>query len=314
MVPLILFLTFWAVLDTYSNILLRIVIPKFIREVGIRLLLLVVYVLYILGWLNLTGLIFGFVSVYGMAMLATFLYVSRISSVSFKHNIAFLDKELLTKIGKYTLFLLIGAIGGNIMAQLDLFMVSSEMGLNYAGIYTIVSYMAFVIEIPSRSISSISSPIAAAALKEGDFVAANQLYKKVSLHQLIAASMLFVLIWINMDNIFSILPNGDIYKVGKWVVFFIGLGRLVATTLGFGATLISFSRYYYWGLYFTFFLTALTIGSNLLFIPMWGMTGAALATFLSSILGYSFQQWIVLKKIGANPYSWGTLKQIALIL
>ena len=63
-----LFLTFWAVLDTYSNILLRIVIPKFIREVGIRLLLLVVYVLYILGWLNLTGLIFGFVSVYGMAM------------------------------------------------------------------------------------------------------------------------------------------------------------------------------------------------------------------------------------------------------
>jgi O-antigen/teichoic acid export membrane protein len=126
--------------------------------------------------------------------------------------------------------------------------------------------------------------------------------------------MLFVLIWVNIDNIFGILPNGEVYEAGKWVVFFIGLGRLVATTLGFGATLISFSRYYYWGLYFTFFLTALTIGFNLIFIPYWGMTGAALATFLSSILGYSFQQWIVLKKIGANPYSWGTLMQVGLIL
>ena len=313
-IPLILFLTFWAVLDTYSNILLRIVVPKFIREVGVRLMLIVVYLLYTLGILNLRGLVIGFVSVYGVAMVATFFYVSQISSVSFKHNIAFLDKELLTKIGKYTLFLLIGAIGGNIMAQLDLFMVSSEMGLNYAGIYTIVSYMAFVIDIPGRSISAISSPIAAAALKEGDFNAADRLYKKVSLHQFMAGSILFLLIWMNVDNIFDILPNGETYKAGKWVVLFIGLGRLVGTTLGFGGTLISFSRYYYWGLYFTFFLTALTVGTNLIFIPIWGMTGAALATFLSCLLGFSFQQWIVLRKIKANPYSWSTLKHALLIL
>ena len=54
----------------------------------------------------------------------------------------FFDKSLLLKIAKYTLYLIIGAIGGNAMTQLDLFMISSEMGLNYAGIYTIASYMA----------------------------------------------------------------------------------------------------------------------------------------------------------------------------
>ena len=74
------------------------------------------------------------------------------------------------------------------------------------------------------------------------------------------------------------------------------MSRLTGMTLGFGSTLISFSRYYYWGLYFTFFLTALTIVTNYIFIPVWGITGAALATFLASVVGYSFQQWIVLKK------------------
>lgn len=313
-IPLIIFLTFWSVLETYANVLLRIVVPKFIKEIGIRLMLLVIYLFYALGWLNLTGLVTGYVFVYGMAMIATFCYVSRITSVSFKHNFSFIDRGLATKILKYTLFLIVGAIGGNIIGQLDVFMVSSKMGLNYAGIYTIASYMAFVIELPARSITSISSPLAAAALKEGDMEAANQLYKKVSLHQLIAGSTLFLLIWINIDNIFAIIPNGEVYVMGKWVVFFIAISKIVAMTLGFGGTLISFSRFYYWGLYFTFFLTALTITTNYFFIPLWGMTGAAVATLITCLLSYFFQQWLVLRKIKGNPYSKGTLKQAILII
>lgn len=313
LIPLILFLTFWAVLETYSNILMRIVVPKFIREVGIRVCSLGLFLCYAGGILSLDNLVIGYVAMYGLAMLATFLYVSRITSVSFRHNFAFFDKELLKKIGHYTLFLIIGAIGGNIISQLDLFMVSSQMGLEYAGIYVIASYMAFVIEIPGRSIVPISSPVAAAALKQNDFEKANQLYKQVSLHQLMAGSILFLLIWINIDNIFSILPNGDIYRQGKWVVFFIAMSRLVGMTLGFGATLISFSKYYYWGLYFTFLLTGLTIATNYLLIPLYGMTGAALATLLTCVVSYFFQQWIVMCKVKGNPYTRGTAKQILLI-
>lgn len=307
-VPFIVFLTFWGVLESYANILLRIVVPKFIKEVGVRLMLLLVYLLYALGYLNLTGLVTGYVMVYGMAMTAVFIYISRITSVSFRHNIAFIDRTLARKMLKYTLFLIVGAIGGNIICQLDTFMVSSQLGLSYAGIYTISSYMAFIIELPARSITSISSPLAAVALKDGDLEQANQLYKKVSLHQLMAGSILFLLIWINIDNIFAVLPNGHIYQAGKWVVFFIAMSKLVSMTLSFGGTLVSFSRYYYWGLYFTFFLTALTITTNYFFIPLWGITGAAVATLLTCIISYSFQQWIVLIKIKGNPYSWNTLK------
>ena len=313
LLPFIIFLTFGAVIETYANILMKIVVPKFIKEIGIRMMLLVIYFCYAWGWLNLTGLVTGFVLVYGGAMLANMYYVSTITPLSFRHDNSYIDKNLRRDIMRYTLVLIIGAIGGNIMPQLDIFMVSSNMGLGYAGIYTIAMYMGSVIEVPSRSISAISKPLAANALKDGDLERANQLYRQVALHQLMASSTLFLLIWINIDNIFDILPNGEVYETGKWVVFFIAMARILATTLEFGGTLISFSKYYYWGLYITFFLTGLTIFTNSVFIPRWGISGAALATFLTCVVSYTFQQWIVLRKVKGNPYSIGILKQVLLV-
>lgn len=313
-IPLIVFLTFWAVWETYANILMKIVVPKFIHEVLLRILLVGLYASYAMGWLNLDGLVTGFVAVYGCVMFMSFLYLSRIAPVSVRHDFSYVHPALRRDIMRYTLVLVLGAIGGNIIPQLDIFMVSSHMGLDYAGIYTIAMYMGMVIELPSRSITAISRPLAADALKENNVDRANQLYKKVSLHQLMASSTLFLIIWINIDNVFDILPNGHVYETGKWVVFFIAMSRIVATTLDFGGTLISFSRYYYWGLYITFFLSALTICTNNLFIPRWGITGAAMATFLTCLVSYSFQQWIVLRKVHGNPYSLGILKQIFLVV
>ncbi|MDR3268848.1 MAG: oligosaccharide flippase family protein [Tannerella sp.] len=313
-IPLILFIVYWAVMESYSTQKMRIVVPRFVREVLIRLLLICVYLLYAFKFLNLDGLIAGFISVYGIAMLVTLFYVSKIGSVTLKHDFSFIDKALRGKIIRYTLFLVLAILSGGILGQLDLFMVSSELGFNYAGIYSIAFYMAAVVEIPSRSISGISSPLAASALKEGDLATANDLYKKVALHQFMAGSCIFLLIWINIDNIFAIMPNGHIYQAGKWVVFFIAISNLLNVTLSFGATLISFSKYYYWGLFFAVFITIAGVTTNLLLIPRLGISGAAIATLVACILSYSVQQWIVMIKIKGNPYTVNLLKQIVLIV
>lgn len=313
-VPLIIFLAFWSVFETYSNVNMRIVIPKMVREVIVRVLLVAVYLLYGFHVINRDGFISLFVVVYGIAMLIMLFYVSRIAPVSLKHDHSFIEKPLRKDIKNYTFVLLIGALGTTILGKLDLFMVSSELGFDFAGIYTIAFYMATIIDIPARSITAISSPIAATALQQGNTDEANWLYKKVSLNQLIIGGLLFVCIWINIDNIFQIIPNGEIYAQGKWVVFFIGLSRLTAMTLNFGGILISFSRYYYWSIIFTFVITALGILLNFLLIPVLGISGAAIASLIATILSYGFQQWIVLRKIKGNPYTRGTLKMILIIL
>ncbi|MDR3366920.1 MAG: lipopolysaccharide biosynthesis protein [Prevotellaceae bacterium] len=313
-IPLIVFAAYLVVLETYANANMRISVPKLNREVFIRVLTLLVYLLYGYHVVGRDGLVAGVIAVQGLAMLFMFFYVPKVGSVSLRYNIASVSKPLRRDVFRYSMFLIAGALGGSILNRLDLLMVSSHLGLEQAGVFTIAFYIATVVEIPSRSITAITSPLAADALKEGNFQAAKILYQKVALNQLLVGGCVFLLIWINIDNLFAIIPNGAAYKAGKWVVFFIGMSKLVSVTLGFGGVLISFSRYYYWSLYFTFIIVAIGIVTNNLLIPAWGISGAAVATALSCLLSYAVQQWIVQRKVKSTPYTFGMVKLIAIFL
>lgn len=312
-IPLLIILTFWQVFENYANINMRIAIPKGVREVGMRVLMLVLYMLYAWKYIDVTGLVAGFLVCYGLCLMTTGVYSLHIGSRTLKHDWSFITPELKNKFLRYTGFLILAAISGNIMSQLDLFMLSGVRGLYSAGIYTIVVYMAEIVNMPSRNISPISSPLAAQAMKDGNIADAQKLYKQVSIHQLLASSLLLVLIWVNLDNIFAIIPNGDKYAEGRYAVLFLGLAKVVYGTLNFGNILISFSKYYYWTLFITIFLTILTIGTNLYFIPRLGISGAALATLLTCLISYSYQQYIVQIKLKANPFTWAHLRQIAIV-
>ena len=312
-VPFILILTFWQVFENYANINMRIAVPKGIREVGMRLFMLAIYLLYAFNYINVTGLVAGFVIGYGLCLLCTGSYSLCIGSRSLKHDWSFIKPDLRKDFMYYTAFLIIANVSGNIMSQLDSFMLSGVKGMYSVGIYTIVLYMAEVVNMPSRNITPISAPLAADAMKNNDIKTAQGLYKQVSIHQCLATSCLLLIVWANLDNIYSVIPNGDIFSEGRWAVLFLGLSKLIYGTLNFGNTLISYSKYYYWTLFITIFLTVLTICTNLYFIPRLGLSGAALATLITCVISYSYQQYIVQVKLKANPFSWRHLRIVAML-
>jgi len=311
--PLIGFLVYWITFETYANQKMRIAMPKFIREVLVRLMLIVVYLLYAFKILSLNGFIFCFIAVYGITMLLAFFYINKIGSLTLKHDFSFLNKDLKRNITRYTGIVIIGVLGGGLLHQLDLFMVGSQLGLDYAGIYAVAFNMAVIIEIPSRSITPISAPLAAKSMKEGRMADANDLYKKVALHQLIIGGLIFLLLWINIDNIFLLIPNNHIYIAGKWVVFFISLTKLISVIFDFGVQMISFSKYYYWLFPFSIIITVLGITTNLLLIPIYGITGAAISTLVTYIIGYTIQQFIIILKVKGNPFSKNMFKFLLLL-
>ena len=315
-IPLILILTLWQAFENYSNINMRIAFPKGVREVGLRVFTLGAYLLYAFKVINLTGLVLAVLGSYGLCLLLDTVFIAKTQCVSLKHDPDFITPELKKQYFKYSGFLILAVLSSGIMHQLDIFMLSNvkDQGLYSVGIYTIAFYMANVIEMPSRSIQSISTPIAASALKAGDFEQANHLYQKVSINQLMISSFLFLLIWVNIDNIYTIIPNGDTFSQGKYVVLFLGLSKIIATTLGFGGVLIQFSRYYYWGLFIAFFVTILTIGTNLYFIPKMGVAGAAFATLIATIISYTYQQYLVHRKVHGNPFTWKTVIMIGIVV
>ena len=312
-IPLMLIIVYWIAMEAYSSLKMRIAVPKFIREVLVRILLLIVYILFAWNLFNLDGLVFWYIFSYFVALISIVFYVSKIGSVSFKHDYKYIDESLKKNIGNYILFTIIATLGGGVLLQLDLFMVSSKIGLDAAGIYSIAFLITSFIEMPSRSISTIASPLVSTSMKNGNIQEVNDLYKKVSIHQFIAGSFIFLLIWCNIRNIFAIMPNGDIYEAGIWVVFFIAISRLISMTFNLSNSIIIFSKYYYWVLGFSLIITAIGITANLLLIPIWGITGAAIATLIAALISTIFQLFVVFNKVKCNPLSWGLLKYIGIL-
>lgn len=310
-IPMAFFMMYMTVFETNANLLMRIVIPKFVREVGVRLLTLVDYILYITGTISLDGMVIGLCLVYIVATLLNIIYLLSLSKISFKIEPGHVTPRLRRDFTYYTIFLTVAAVVGNIIPSLNTFFISAKMGLAVTGIYTIAAYMANLVEMPYRSLSAISRPIISQAMKDNDTQQAAMMCKSVSLHQLIAGALVFFIVWINIDLFFELLPNGEQYVDGKWVFFLLGLAKLVNSSMNIGVTVLSYSRWYYLQLIFTAILTVSAIILNNRLIPIWGMTGAAWSSIISFSIYYLFLLALVLWKTKISPFSW---KEIVVIM
>ncbi len=310
-IPMAFFMMYMTVFETNANILMRIVVPKFVREVGIRVFTLVDYILYITKVIDLDGMVIGLCVAYLVATLLNIIYLLCLSKISFKIEPGHISKWLRKDFMFYTLFLTVAAVIGNIIPSINTFFISAQLGLAITGIYSIASYMANLVEIPYRSVSAISRPIISQAMKDNDNQRAAEICKSVSLHQLIAGSFVFFIIWINIDLFFELLPNGDKYADGKWVFFLLGLAKLVNSSLNIGVTVLSYSKWYYLQLIFTAILTVSAIILNNTLIPILGMTGAAWSSIISFSIYYLFLLSLIIWKTKISPFSW---KEIVVIL
>ena len=97
---------------------------------------------------------------------------------------------------------------------------------------------------------------------------------------------------VNLDNIFKFLPQE--FAEGRYVILFVGLAMLTESFGGNSGIIISLSKYYKIGTVFSLINLSLIVVTNFIFIPIWGIAGAAFATFstmtFSMIIRYIFLQ------------------------
>lgn len=313
-IPLAFFMLYISVFETNSNLLLRIVLPKFIREVGLRVGTLAIYLLYFYKVIDFDGVVVSFCVLYGLATLINVVYLLTLKRVSFKIERNYIDPKLKRDFLFYTLFMITAALAGNIIPMLSKFFLAGIMGFRLAGVFTIATNIAAVIEMPYRSLGAISQPHISQAMAKQDTETANVLCKNVALHQFMVGSFVFFLVWINIDFLFDLLPNGNIYRLGKWAVLILSLGRLIYSSFGVAITVISYSKYYYYSLIFTILLATVSVLMNRWLVPILDINGAALAGVLSYFVYYVLLLTFIKCKIGVMPFSRKLLPVAAIVL
>mgnify|MGYP006916061463 CR=1 FL=1 len=314
--PLAFFMLYQTVFETNANALMHIVLPRAVREIGVRLGMLATYVLYALGVLSMDGYVLCICLTYAVAALINLAYVIYLGGATLRPDWAFLraNKPLLRDYGLYTGFLIISALTGILGPTLSTFFITAKMGLDYTGIFAIATYIAVMVSIPYRSVTAISQPELAQAIKDDNKADIKRLLRQVSSNLLLIGGFIFLAIWMNIDLIFAILPNGATYAIAKKTVFLLCLSQLILATFAIFTPAISYSKWYIFNLLCSLILTISALLLNNYLIPRYGMDGAAAATLISNTIFYGLIAIIGCAVLKVFPFSRSHALSIVLLV
>ncbi len=301
-IPLIIVVLFFTVFDSYYKVLYNTVIGTFLKEFFQRFVILVSIILFYFNLLGFQSFIILYVIAFSLPTIILIISLVIEKQFNLKPEPGFLNRSLSRKMASVSFFGILTSFSGKLVLNIDSIMINAMIGISQTGIYAITYFFGSIILIPSRSLIKISSVIIADAWKKNDLDMINKIYYKSCINQFIFAILLFIGIWANIHSIFIILPPE--YLPGKYVIFFIGLSCLFQMLGGMNSIIISISRYYKVQTYFMIILVVLIIITNLIFIPLYGIVGAAIASALSNLIFNLLKFFFLWIKFKFQPYDY----------
>ena len=307
-IPLTAFTAIYLVVDIYYAMLMNAVKGIFLKEFLQRLFILAVILVFVTGLFGFDGFIFFYALALSLPGLIIAIALIRDREFTFRPDFQHLDKTLSRQMVSVASYGIIIAFSNILIQYIDRIMINSYLGLAATGLYGRVFFFGALVSIPIRAVTKISSAVVAEQWKDNDHAGITALYRDTSLHQLIFGLLIFVGLWGNITNITHILP--EVYSSGKYVVFWIGLANLFIMASGISGAIMTTSKYYRTLALFVVLFGALVIGTNLLFIPLYGISGAALASAVSA-LAYGLMRYFFLwTRYRMQPYTWKHLLAI----
>jgi O-antigen/teichoic acid export membrane protein len=310
LIPLIFFRMFFLLLDSYNKMLFDATTGTFLSDLLYRVGNLILLIAYFFNLINFSQYIFGFVVVLSFpAVYLAGLLIYR-KQFNLQPNLQFIKPSLRNEMFSLSFFGIISGLSAVALLNIDTIMLNEYYNLSLTGVYAISFFFGTIILIPSKALGKISSTIIADAWKENDLETIDDIYYKSSINQLFAASLLFILMVTNLHNIFKILPPE--YGGGEWVIILIALSNLIVASTGVSVQIIGTSHKYKIQTYSMGVLVILVVIFYMIFIPLWGMVGAALGSLLSVSGASLLRVFYLQRNMKLFPYRMVHLKCVAI--
>lgn len=300
-------LAYFEVFFAWAKVQMQTVFGNFMKEVFHRVGAMTLLFLLHFEVINLEQFMGGLVVVYVLRMLVMNVYAFSVKLPV----IIFKRVPNLRNILKYSFLIIIAGSIATILLDVDKVMLGHYIDIKQIAYYNVAIFIATVIAVPQRSMHQILLPLSAKYLNEKDFDALEDLYKKSSLNLFIVGGFIFLLIVLNINQLYYIIPED--FSGGLLVVFMISIAKLYDNALGSNNAILFNSDYYRVVLVLGVFLVILMILLNIVFIPVLGINGAGIATFLAIFTYNSIKLFFVYKKFRMFPFTSATLR-IALLL
>lgn len=307
--PLTFFTLIFLVLDIYYAVLFKAVKGIFIKEFLQRIFILIAIMFVVVKVFDFEYFLFAWIIALSLPGIILLLNLIIDKQFILKPNFSHLSTGLVRSMISVGTFGIVVAFSNILIQYVDRLMINSMLGLAETGIYSVAFFYGLMIIMPVRALNKISTVVIADAWKRKDIKLINNLYFSTTINQVIIGLLVFIGIWANIDNIMRILP--ETYADGKYVIFYIGLANFFVMASGVNGPILSTSKHFKVLSYFVICFGILIVITNFIFIKLIGITGAAIASAISSFLYCLMRYVFLLKKFKMQPYR---IKHLIIVL
>ena len=301
-------LAYFEIFYAWARVHLKSVFGNFMKEIFTRMGTMLLLLLISFDVITVDFFLKALVGLQLLRVLIMKLYAYRIRMPKVDFKWPDNTQEILG----YSALIVLGGSAAVVLLEIDKVMLNQFIAIENVAYYGIATYIAMVIIVPSRSMHQITYPLTAELINKGDNSGLKTLYQKSSLTLFIASGILFLLIILNLNELYELLPEE--YRGGFIVVLIIGLVKVYDSLLGNNNAILYNSKYYRAVLILGILLAVMTILFNLWLIPQYGLEGAAIASFLAFFIYNTIKLLYVKAKFGMLPFTADTLKVLMLLL
>ncbi|WP_435313286.1 lipopolysaccharide biosynthesis protein [Cellulophaga fucicola] len=300
-------MSYFEIFYSWVKVHMKSVFGNFMKEVFGRLCIAILLVLVYYNVITVDFFLKALVAVYVLRMVIMKIYAFTLEMPSFSFKLP----NNYVSIVKYSALIILGGSAAVILLEIDKFMLNQYVEIENVAFYGVSVFIATVITVPSRAMHQITHPLTAKLLNNKDKPELRKLYKKSSLTLFIISGIIFLLIMLNLQELYKLMPVA--YRGGVLVVFLIGLTKVLDSILGNSNSILFNSDYYRAILVMGVLLAILVVFLNYILIPAYNLEGAAWATFIA-IASFNFAKIMyVYAKFKMHPFSIDTLKVLLIL-
>jgi O-antigen/teichoic acid export membrane protein len=303
-----IFMGYFEVFYAWTKVHMKSVFGNFIKELFPRFCTSFLLIAVYLKWLTNEQFIYAVVVVYGLSTLIMMLFAFYVYKPVFKFKVP----ENIKEIFAFSAYIIVAGSAAGVLLEIDKFMIPQMEQIAQVAYYSVGIYIASVIAIPTRAMQQITIPITAKDMNDNNMMEVEKLYKQSSINLLLVGGLFFLLINLNIEDMYVLIDKPQ-YTKGIWVVLIISLSKLVELALGTGNAILVNSSYYK-----IFFYLSLAMAVTVIFLNKWlinliGIDGAALSTLIVVILYSGIKILYINLKLKIQPFQVDTIKLLVLI-
>ncbi len=223
-----------------------------------------------------------------------------------KPDLNIINSKFRKKYYTFCSYMFLSQATGRITAWIDKIFIAALLNLASVGIYSVVLSFVGMIKIISKATNMTTGLKISKAWNSNDKTSIKRIYIELANLPLVIGlvMLLFIVIW-GKDLLLLI---GIEYVAGYLSMIILAVGAVINIASSLSGTIIQYSDKFKYSLLLKGFLLFLAIVTNIVFIPIWGLEGAALATMLTILINNIVKLLMVYKFFKIHPYTKETVK------